>query len=203
MQSLQASTSGRGLAHCSRPRPASRRVCVIVQAVATTVGSKTVLAPPYNVLITGSTKGVGRALAEDFLEAGDNVVICARSDDQVHQVVQELQKKFGKKRVVGKGCNVSKADQVKALADYAQQHLGSIDLWINNAGTNAYKYGPLLESDDEDLEAIVDTNILGVMLCCKEVRVNSIYRYSCGCVYSCVGIIASGISQQVDHVYST
>jgi hypothetical protein len=41
---------------------------------------------------------------------------------------------------------------------------------INNAGTNAYKYGPLLESDDEDLEAIVDTNILGVMLCCKEVR---------------------------------
>jgi NAD(P)-dependent dehydrogenase (short-subunit alcohol dehydrogenase family) len=40
---------------------------------------------------------------------------------------------------------------------------------INNAGTNAYKYGPLLESDDEDLEAIVDTNVLGVMLCCKEV----------------------------------
>jgi chlorophyll(ide) b reductase len=34
-----------------------------------------------------------------------------------------------------------------------------------------YKYGPLLESDDDDLEAIVDTNILGVMLCCKEVRV--------------------------------
>lgn len=40
---------------------------------------------------------------------------------------------------------------------------------INNAGTNAYKYGPLLDSDDEDLEAIVDTNVLGVMLCCKEV----------------------------------
>lgn len=38
---------------------------------------------------------------------------------------------------------------------------------INNAGTNAYKYGPLLESEDEDLEAIVDTNVLGVMLCCK------------------------------------
>jgi hypothetical protein len=70
----------------------------------------------------------------------------------------------------GKACNVSKADQVKALAEYAQQQLGSIDLWINNAGTNAYKYGPLLDSDDEDLEAIVDTNILGVMLCCKEVR---------------------------------
>lgn len=44
---------------------------------------------------------------------------------------------------------------------------------INNAGTNAYKYGPLLESDDEDLEAIVDTNVLGVMLCCKEVSTGS------------------------------
>lgn len=40
---------------------------------------------------------------------------------------------------------------------------------INNAGTNAYKYGPLLESDDDDLASIVETNVLGVMLCCKEV----------------------------------
>lgn len=48
---------------------------------------------------------------------------------------------------------------------------------INNAGTNAYKYGPLLESDDEDLEAIVDTNVLGVMLCCKEVsRLDALLR---------------------------
>eukprot|EP00879_Flechtneria_rotunda_P023845 GHRR01025253.1.p1 GENE.GHRR01025253.1~~GHRR01025253.1.p1 ORF type:complete len:268 (+),score=73.44 GHRR01025253.1:721-1524(+) len=112
--------------------------------------------------------GIGRALGQEFLEAGDNVVICARNDGQVQQVVGELQQQYGKKRVMGKACNVAKADQVKALADYAQQHLGSIDLWINNAGTNAYKYGPLLESDDEDLEAIVETNVLGVMLCCKE-----------------------------------
>jgi hypothetical protein len=42
-------------------------------------------------------------------------------------------------------------------------------LRINNAGTNAYKYGPLLESSDDDLAAIVNTNVLGVLLCCKEV----------------------------------
>ena len=41
---------------------------------------------------------------------------------------------------------------------------------INNAGTNAYKYGPLLESDDDDLAAIVGTNVLGTMMACKEVR---------------------------------
>jgi NAD(P)-dependent dehydrogenase (short-subunit alcohol dehydrogenase family) len=54
---------------------------------------------------------------------------------------------------------------------------------INNAGTNAYKYGPLLDSDDEDLEAIVDTNVLGVMLCCKEVG----GFFVCVCVCVCVG----------------
>eukprot|EP00882_Tetradesmus_deserticola_P016046 GHRQ01017115.1.p1 GENE.GHRQ01017115.1~~GHRQ01017115.1.p1 ORF type:complete len:320 (+),score=122.70 GHRQ01017115.1:241-1200(+) len=166
MQEIQTSSS-----KCHALVTSSRTVrvrTVRVQAVAATVNNKTVLAPPYNVLITGSTKGVGRALAEDFLEAGDSVIVCARNEDQVQGVVEELQQKYGAKRVVGKACNVSKADQVKSLAEYAQQQLGSIDLWINNAGTNAYKYGPLLESDDEDLEAIVDTNILGVMLCCKE-----------------------------------
>lgn len=168
---MQASTSGRGLSYSKYAvarTSSSRRGCLKVQAVATTAGGKTVLAPPYNVLITGSTKGVGRALAEDFLEAGDNVIICSRNEQQVQEAVKELQQQYGKKRVVGKACNVAKADQVRALADYAQQHFDSIDLWINNAGTNAYKYGPLLESDDEDLEAIVDTNVLGVMLCCKE-----------------------------------
>lgn len=60
MQALHASTSGRAMSY-SRGAVAggtSRRVCVRVQAAATTAGSKTVLAPPYNVLITGSTKGV-------------------------------------------------------------------------------------------------------------------------------------------------
>ena len=41
---------------------------------------------------------------------------------------------------------------------------------INNAGTNAYKYRPLTDSTDEDLQEIVTTNVLGIMLCCREVR---------------------------------
>jgi hypothetical protein len=64
MQALHASTSGRTMGY-SRPGAAasgtSRRICVRVQAVATAAGSKAVLAPPYNVLITGSTKGVSDA----------------------------------------------------------------------------------------------------------------------------------------------
>ncbi|KIY93772.1 chlorophyll(ide) b reductase [Monoraphidium neglectum] len=127
------------------------------------------MVPPYVVLVTGSSKGVGRALAEEFLRAGDSVVVCARTGDQVAEAVQQLTREFGEDRVAGTACNVARADQVKDLARFAQDRFGRIDLWINNAGTNAYKYGPLLDSDDEDLAQIVETNVLGVMRCCKEV----------------------------------
>lgn len=124
--------------------------------------------PPYNVVITGSTKGIGRALAEGFLYQGDRVLISSRSEARVEEVVQELADKFGPEQVKGRSCHVARPREVRDLADYAQQALGTVDLWINNAGSNAYKYGSLVESVDEDLVEIVETNVLGVMLCCKE-----------------------------------
>ncbi|GAX82933.1 hypothetical protein CEUSTIGMA_g10360.t1 [Chlamydomonas eustigma] len=124
--------------------------------------------PPYGIVITGSTKGVGRALAEEFLRQGDTVIISSRSDERVTAAVSELSKEFGTERVKGLSCNVSQASEVRNLADYARDQLGKVDIWINNAGTNAYKYGPLMESTDEDLMEIVQTNVLGIMLCCKE-----------------------------------
>jgi short-subunit dehydrogenase len=62
------------------------------------------------------------------------------------------------------------------------KHTTHVKRRINNAGTNAYKYGPLLDSSDEDLAAIVETNVLGVMRCCKEVRGRCAVR----CVALCV-----------------
>jgi chlorophyll(ide) b reductase len=72
----------------------------------------------------------------------------------------------------GKSCNVAKGADVAALADYAADQLGRVDLWINNAGTNAYKYTTLTNSVEEDLVSIVETNVLGVMLCCREVSLS-------------------------------
>ncbi|KAG1670952.1 hypothetical protein FOA52_011387 [Chlamydomonas sp. UWO 241] len=126
------------------------------------------ISPPYNVLITGSTKGVGKALAEEFLRSGDSVIITSRSAVRVAEAVAELAEKYGTDRVKGQACNVSDGVEVRALAEYAKGALGKVDLWINNAGTNAYKYGPLVDSTDEELEEIVSTNVLGVMVCCRE-----------------------------------
>ncbi|MEW5311636.1 MAG: hypothetical protein WDW38_003334 [Sanguina aurantia] len=124
--------------------------------------------PPYNVVVTGASKGIGRALAEEFLRLGDNVVICSRTGEQISKTVEELGAKFGKGRVKGKTCNVAKPAEMRTLADFAKKELGRVDIWVNNAGTNAYKYGPLSEAKDDELIQIVETNVLGVMLGCRE-----------------------------------
>jgi chlorophyll(ide) b reductase len=100
-------------------------------------------------------------------DAGDNVVVCSRTDDAVRAVIKELRDRYGRKRVTGNACNVCKEGDVTDLIRLAQDELGDIDIWINNAGTNAYSFKPLVESSESDLISIVDTNVLGVMICCQ------------------------------------
>lgn len=102
-----------------------------------------------------------------ILCAGDNVFVCSRSEANVQAVISELTARHGKGRVFGCTCNVSRSADVQALVENAQQDLGDIDIWINNAGSNAYSYKPLIEAAESDLVDIVDTNVLGVMLCCQ------------------------------------
>ncbi|XP_065031607.1 chlorophyll(ide) b reductase NOL, chloroplastic-like isoform X2 [Musa acuminata AAA Group] len=116
------------------------------------------MVPPYNVLITGSTKGIGYALAREFLKAVE----------RVESAIQSLRKEFGEHRVWGTACDVRVAKDVKALVAFARETIGYIDIWINNAGSNAYSFKPLAETSDEDLMEVVTTNTLGLMICCRE-----------------------------------
>ncbi|KAL6289113.1 hypothetical protein ACE6H2_006623 [Prunus campanulata] len=139
----------------------------LVRAEASGNGRESMV-PPYNVLITGSTKGIGYALAKEFLKAGDNVIICSRSAERVKSAVQSLREDFGEQHVWGTTCDVREGQDVKDLVSFAQKELKYIDIWINNAGSNAYSYKPLSEASDEDLIEVVTTNALGLMLCCRE-----------------------------------
>lgn len=76
--------------------------------------------PPFNVLITGSSKGIGYALAKEFLSAGDNVIICSRSDDLVQAAIENLRGEFGDQRVWGTTCDVRDGENVRALVDFAK-----------------------------------------------------------------------------------
>ncbi|KAL5159302.1 Chlorophyll(ide) b reductase NOL, chloroplastic [Glycine soja] len=147
---------------------ASRKNSTSPIFLATASGKSEPMLPPFNVLITGSTKGIGYALAKEFLKAGDNVLICSRSDERVKTAVQNLRVEFGEQHVWGTKCDVKNAEDVKNLVSFAQEKMKYIDIWINNAGSNAYSYKPLVEASDEDLIEVVTTNTLGLMICCRE-----------------------------------
>ncbi|KAK7405690.1 hypothetical protein VNO78_07297 [Psophocarpus tetragonolobus] len=140
----------------------------LTNSIATPSAKSHSMLPPYNVLITGSSKGIGYALAKEFLRAGDNILICSRSGERVEIAVQNLKVEFGEQHVWGTKCDVRNAEDVKNLVSFAQEKLKYIDIWINNAGSNAYSYKPLVEASDEDLIEVVTTNTLGLMICCRE-----------------------------------
>lgn len=86
------------------------------------------------VVITGGTKGLGLALAHEFLAANERVVICGRNEEQLNHAVDSLQNEFGSDSIQGVRCDVSCADDVAALAAFAVETLGTVHFWINNAG---------------------------------------------------------------------
>ena len=121
-----------------------------------------------NVVVTGSTKGLGKELARGFLQCGDNVCISSRDEESVRRCEDELGGEYGKDRVLGLACDVSRAKDVQRLTHAAEYHFGSIDVFICNAGTNGYLYSALDDFPPEKLREIVETNALGTLLSCRE-----------------------------------
>jgi NAD(P)-dependent dehydrogenase (short-subunit alcohol dehydrogenase family) len=109
------------------------------------------------VVITGSTRGFGRAVAEALLKAGATVVVSGRKQVDVDRVVEEL-RPLGS--VSGRACDVSDLEQVLALARHALTTWGRFDIWINNAGVSTAA-GRLIDFPPEDALATFRVNDLG------------------------------------------
>jgi NAD(P)-dependent dehydrogenase (short-subunit alcohol dehydrogenase family) len=110
-------------------------------------------------VITGSTRGIGLAIAQAYAREGAAVVVSSRSRSSVETAVEELRRAGGK--AAGLTCDVSQQEQVQALADFALQQFGKVDIWFNNAGLET-AYGPTMSSSVEDFSRVVQTNIMGV-----------------------------------------
>jgi NAD(P)-dependent dehydrogenase (short-subunit alcohol dehydrogenase family) len=116
-------------------------------------------------VVTGGTKGIGRAIAETLVKAGVNVCISARKEDEIEQAVGELGE-LGDVQVTGVVCDVRNYDEVKSMLEHAQNELGGVDVLVNNAGIG--KFQTVEEMSPEDFEAILETNLFGVFYCCHE-----------------------------------
>jgi len=144
------------------------------------------------VLITGSTKGIGRALAETFAAAGDRVLITARTQEAVEATVEEICARYGPGAACGVACDVRDAASVCALRLFASSQLGGVDVWINNAGSNGYSYAPLLDTRPETLKEIVDTNVYGTLLCSREAMALMYTQPKGGSVFNMEGAGSDG-----------
>jgi 3-oxoacyl-[acyl-carrier protein] reductase len=112
-------------------------------------------------IVTGGTRGIGRAIAEALLLEGISVCIAARRQSEIDEAVRELGG-----RTVGFVCDVRDHDQVKALIDYTVKEFGGLDILVNNAGIGIFE--TVEETSPEDFRAVLETNLFGVFYCCHE-----------------------------------
>lgn len=113
-------------------------------------------------IVTGATKGIGRAIAEALVDAGANVAVSARTEADVERVAGELQER-GSGRAVGIVCDVRRATECRRLVEGAAEELGGLDILINNAGVGGHAM--VEEMEPEQWDTIIETNLNGLFYC--------------------------------------
>ena len=116
-------------------------------------------------LVTGGGRGLGRAMALGFAEAGADVFICARSEDQLASVKTEVSSETGRK-IEYAVVDMSHRDQVKNLAQSALETMGKVDILVNNAGINRPQ--PIDQIDDADWDTQIEVNLSSIMCLTRE-----------------------------------
>jgi|TARA_Y100000389_G_scaffold82244_1_gene78849 NAD(P)-dependent dehydrogenase (short-subunit alcohol dehydrogenase family) len=107
-------------------------------------------------IVTGSSKGIGKSIAEALAEYGAQVVVSSRSQEAVDAVADEFKAKG--LEAIGIACHVGDEEQRKALVNKTIEHYGGVDILINNAATNPV-YAPLEGVDDPVFDKIMDVNV--------------------------------------------
>jgi NAD(P)-dependent dehydrogenase (short-subunit alcohol dehydrogenase family) len=109
------------------------------------------------VLVTGGSRGIGKAIARTALAEGATVVICGRDDDVGRSVVSEL----GQEKCSWRSCDVSDDREIEQLLEHVLERHGRIDALVNNAGR--FGGGPASELRADGLHEGIDTKVLGAL----------------------------------------
>jgi len=125
-----------------------------------------------NVVITGATKGIGRAIADLLYKNGANLALCARNAEDLSAMTTALKEINSTQSILTQVCDVSEKDQVIAFGDFVIRKWDKVDVLINNAGV--FFPGILIEEEDGTLEKMIDTNLYSAYYLTRKLAPNMI-----------------------------
>ena len=155
-------------------------------------------------LVTGSTRGIGKSIAQELGRAGARVSLCSRKTEACEQARAELAAEG--LDVIAQPCNVSRKEDLKSLVEATRARWGGIDIVVSNAASNPY-YGPLTGIPDEAFDKIVANNVKSILWLAQLTLDQMVHRGggSFIVVGSIGGLVANtvigayGISKAADH----
>ena len=119
-----------------------------------------------SILITGSSRGIGKAIAYQSALMGANVIISSRKIDACKETAEEINKSIGKEVAFPIECNIGSEDQLQNLVNASLEILGSIDTLVCNAATNTYM-GSMLDMSNEQFDKVMHNNIRSNQILCN------------------------------------
>jgi NAD(P)-dependent dehydrogenase (short-subunit alcohol dehydrogenase family) len=110
-------------------------------------------------IVTGSSRGIGLAIAAALAEHGARVVISSRKQDACDEVAHAINAQHGDERAIAVAANISSKDDLQNLVDETRKAFGRIDVLVCNAASNPY-YGPMAGISDDQFRKILDNNVI-------------------------------------------
>ena len=152
-----------------------------------------------NVIVTGATRGIGRAIAEAFAKQGANLAVCGTHEDAVKQAVAQLAQTYGVK-VIGRAVNIAQADDCEALVAKTVKELGSVDVLVNNAGIT--KDNLLVRMSEDDWNSVINVNLTGTFNMSKA-ALKVMFKKRAGNIVNISSVVGEmGNAGQVNYVAS-
>jgi len=126
-----------------------------------------------SAIITGSSRGIGRAIAEAMADQGAKVTISSRKPGPCQEVADAINKKHGDGTAIAVPANISSKDELQAMVDATNKAFGKVDVVVCNAAANPY-YGPMEGITDEQFEKVLQNNIISnhwlIQMCMPQMR---------------------------------
>lgn len=152
-----------------------------------------------NVVVTGSTRGIGLAMAMEFLSAGCRVTLSGRGDTLAQETAEALSR--FRDHYIYVPCDVQNRTSLQELWDISKQHWGTVDIWINNAGRNT-PHRVAWETGEAYTRQIISTNLLG-MVYGSQIAAAEMIRQGHGAIYSMEGLGSNNMIQPKTILYGT